>query len=68
MVAALLVVAGCYFVCGVLFAAVFVTVGVSGVDATAKGAGLGFRMLILPGSVALWPYLLIKWVRGRNLP
>ena len=49
---------------GVLFAVAFVTVGVGRVDAAAKGAGVGFRLLILPGAAALWPVLLRRWMRS----
>ena len=57
--------AGVYAAAGVLFAVAFVTWGVEQVDPAAKGAPLGFRLLILPGSVALWPLLLRRWMRSR---
>ncbi len=53
---------GVYAAVGVVFALAFVLVGVGKVDAGAKGAGLLFRVLILPGTAALWPVMLIKWV------
>jgi len=57
--------AGAYAVLGVVFAAAFVTLGVQRVDPAAKGAPLGFRLLILPGCAALWPLLLGRWMRSR---
>jgi hypothetical protein len=53
-----------YLACGMVFAAGFITVGLARVDHTAHGAPWGFRLLILPGAVALWPVLAIKWVRA----
>ncbi len=60
----ILVVAGVYAAAGVLFAVAFVTRGVGRLDSAAVGAGIGFRLLILPGVAALWPVMLLKWVRG----
>jgi len=54
---------GLYGLAGAVFAAVFVWKGVAAVDGGARGTGLGFRMLIAPGCVALWPLLAMKWVR-----
>jgi hypothetical protein len=53
---------------GAAFALAFVTVGVGRVDALARGAGVGFRLAILPGVVALWPLLLVRWLRGGGQP
>ena len=58
-------VAGAYMAAGVVFAVAFVTLGVQRVDPAAKGAPLGFRLLILPGSAALWPILLRRWMRAQ---
>lgn len=56
-----------YAVLGVLFAAAFITVGVSHVDPVAKGAGAGFRLIVFPGVVVMWPLLLGRWIRkGRR--
>jgi len=58
-----------YFVLGLLFAVAFVAIGVEQLDPNAKGSGLAFRLLILPGSAAFWPLLLGRWVRGdRDVP
>ena len=53
-----------YAALGVVLAVVFVCVGVKRFDAQAVGTGLGFRVLIFPGSVAFWPLLLRRWARG----
>ena len=53
-----------YAALGLLFAAPFVAIGVQRIDPNAKGATFGFRLLILPGSIALWPVLMARWIRG----
>ena len=53
--------AGGYVAAGALFAAAFLTWGVSRIDPVARQGTLGFRLIILPGVVALWPLLLFKW-------
>jgi len=56
-----------YAVIGLLFAIAFVATGISRLDPAAKGSGFGFRLIILPGVVALWPLLLARWIReGRR--
>lgn len=32
--------------------------GVDRLDEKARGAGWGFRLLLIPGAMALWPWLL----------
>ena len=57
-----------YGVLGVLFALAFVTMGVQRIDSQARNSGFGFRALIFPGSAALWPLLLSRWLRGAPDP
>ncbi len=57
----LLVALAVYLGCGLLFGAAFVVAGVGRVDAAARGTSVLFRLLILPGTVALWPLLARKW-------
>lgn len=54
-----------YFLLGFLFAIAFVIKGVQKTDPAAKGTSWKFRLLILPGSMALWPVLLKKWLQTR---
>jgi hypothetical protein len=61
-----LLAAGGYLLAGFLFGLAFVTRGVARIDPAARGTSATFRMLILPGSVALWPLLAAKWVRHRG--
>jgi hypothetical protein len=53
-----------YAAAGAVFAVVFLLFGVTRVDDGAKGASLGFRLLIIPGLIALWPLMLIRWIAG----
>jgi hypothetical protein len=55
-----------YLGCGLVFGAAFVAVGVGRVDPAARGTGLGFRLLILPGTAALWPLLAVRWLRAAR--
>lgn len=53
-----------YLACGLAVGLGFVFHGVDRVDKAAQGASFGFRVLILPGTVALWPLMAVKWLRG----
>lgn len=46
-----------YAALGFCFAAYFVSRGLTKLDASTAGSGLTFRLLLIPGSVALWPML-----------
>jgi hypothetical protein len=50
-----------YALIGVLFAVPFVVFGVGQVDSAAIGAPIGFRLMILPGTIALWPIMARQW-------
>jgi hypothetical protein len=50
-----------YLGLGLIFAAAFVTVGVGRIDPAARGAAIEFRLLIVPGTVAVWPVLARRW-------
>ena len=52
-----------YLVCDLAVGIPFVLRGVGRVDAAARGTSAGFRLLILPGTVALWPLLAAHWLR-----
>jgi hypothetical protein len=68
-VASILVAAlGVYLACGLVFAVPFVLVGVNRIDPHAKPGTWGFRLLMLPGTVFLWPLLLRRWMSGAGEP
>jgi len=53
-----------YAAIGVVTALGFITFGVTRVQAAS--VSLGARILILPGAVALWPYVLARWIKAGN--
>ena len=53
-----------YGLAGAVFAVAFVTTGIQRVDPVAQHAPLGFRLIVLPGVAALWPLLLVRWLRA----
>jgi hypothetical protein len=57
-----------YAAAGAIFAVAFAVLGVTRLDPSARGASLGFRLLILPGATAFWPLLLRRWLRGDERP
>lgn len=59
---------GAYVAAGAVFAVAFVLWGVSRVDPVARDATPGFRLIILPGVIALWPLLAVRWIAGRHHP
>ena len=64
----LLGLAGLYLGIGLVFAIPFVLAGVQRIDPHARHGSWGFRLLIVPGTMALWPLLLCRWVKGASVP
>lgn len=58
-----------YLAAGVIFAALFFRFGLDRVDKATRGSSMFFRLLIVPATVALWPWLLGVWRRAlRETP
>lgn len=55
-----------YLVIGVLFSLFFLTKGLGKIDKNAIGTGIGFKLIILPGVILLWAYLLPKWLKAKS--
>lgn len=68
MASVLVMVVGWYLSAGLLFAGPFVWRGVERIDPVARQGTWGFRVLILPGVVLLWPLLAVRWTRGSVGP
>lgn len=64
----LLAVLGLYSLAGVVFALLFAFRWVGRIDPAAQEGSWGFRLLIIPGSAALWPLLLSRLRRGSDRP
>jgi hypothetical protein len=60
--------ASIYAVAGLVFAAVFVTRLVGRIDPSAVDGTWGFRLVIVPGVIVFWPYLLGRLLRGAVAP
>lgn len=57
-----------YLALGLPFAIAFAVRGVGVVDPEAKASTRGFRLLVVPGAVALWPLLLRRWLAATARP
>ena len=51
-----------YLLCGLLFVIPFVIKGVNAIDEGAHGVKWSFRIIIIPGTIVFWPFLLNKWM------
>ena len=49
---------------GVVTALAFVCLGISRVLAHPASVTIGARILFIPGAFALWPYILVRWLRA----
>lgn len=59
---------GIYFGLGFLLAALFVFLGAGKVDPAAKTMPFQARLIILPGTMLLWPLMAIKWATQKEPP
>ena len=55
-----------YIILGLLFGAWFVFKGIQQVDDGMEGAKPGLRLLLLPGTIALWPLMAMKYMRRKK--
>jgi hypothetical protein len=55
-----------YAAAGVAVAAAFVAFGVGRVLPAPAPVTLGARVLIFPGAAALWPYVLLRWLKSSR--
>lgn len=58
---------GLYLGVGLVFGLAFVFLGVQHIDHAAQGAGIWFRLMILPGVAALWPFALGRLLSFRKI-
>jgi hypothetical protein len=55
---------GLYALLGIVTAVLFVSFGVTHV--LPYSMTIGARILVLPGAAALWPYVLVRWLKSRR--
>jgi hypothetical protein len=53
-----------YAAAGVVVALAFVAFGVTRVLAEPATVTVGARVLLFPGAFALWPYVLVRWLKA----
>jgi hypothetical protein len=53
-----------YAAAGVVVALGFVAFGVTRVLPEPAPVTIGARILLFPGAVALWPYVLVRWLKS----
>ena len=68
LVSTILVIVAVYLFAGLVFAIPFVIKGVAKIDEGAHGSKWGFRIIIIPGTIVFWPFLLKKWMKSHNRP
>ena len=59
---------GLYLAAGALFAGPFAFRLVNRMDTVAAHGTWTFRLLLLPGATLLWPWLLARWLGGKQAP
>ena len=57
-----------YLALGLVVGVPFVIAGIGRVDPAAKSVPAAFRVLVLPGVIAMWPWMLSRWMKARRLP
>ena len=57
-----------YAAVGLVFAIAFVWKGAGKIDPAAANGTIGFRLLIIPGTVALLPILARRWLHRQGPP
>jgi hypothetical protein len=55
-----------YVAAGLVTAVAFVIFGVTRVLPQPMPVTVGARILLVPGAAALWPYVLLRWLRSRS--
>lgn len=63
-----LLAAGGYLFFGLLFAPIFLLWGAPRLAPRMRGASLAARLFVLPGTLLLWPFLVMQWWRHRRSP
>jgi hypothetical protein len=62
----LLIIAAIYLGLGVLFVIPFLMKWLNKIDEGAHSSTIGFKIIIIPGVIVLWPVLLSKWMKKKT--
>ncbi len=62
----ILTILGIYLLVGLVFGLLFAFWGAKRIDHGAEAGTLGFKLMIIPGCAVFWPYLLGRWITGRQ--
>lgn len=60
------IILGLYYLIGLPFGIAFTLKGCKSIEPAAVGSGFGFRLMILPASIGLWPYLAVRWLKAQK--
>ena len=55
-----------YLAAGIVIGVLFVLFGVTRALAQPTAVTIGARILLLPGSILLWPFVLGRWLQSKN--
>ena len=66
IVSIILTMVAVYLAVGFVFVIPFVLKGVTKIDEGAHGATWGFRVIIIPGTIVFWPFLLNRWINASK--
>jgi hypothetical protein len=50
-----------YLLAGLVFSVAFILKGIGRIDEGAQHASIGFKLIIIPGTMVFWPLLFKKW-------
>ena len=59
---------GVYLALGIVFVLPFLLKGIGRIDPVAAEGTVGFKIIISPGVIALWPLLARRWLTGVRTP
>ena len=52
-----------YLFIGLIFSIFFYPKGIKKIDEVAIAGSLGFKLIVFPGIIFFWPFLLSKWIK-----
>lgn len=58
---------GAYLGIGAIIGILFLVFAAAKLDDAVKDASVFFRLMIFPGCVAVWPYIVLRWLSGRRI-